>query len=111
MACSCQEEYNIFLFKLTCEEVACTYYQAVDEFGCSSFKSGQTRSCDCPDDKKANERKKLALAEEPASKFGPVDPVMRSTIICEVPFEPVCDESVASLLLFSIPLLAVGLFV
>merc|ERR1712137_97192 len=112
MSCSCRDEYTIFLFKLTCEEVACTYYQAVDEWGCSSFKNGQNNSCMCPNDKKSVRKQ---LTEEPMSKFGPIAPTMRSTIICDVPFEAECENyesaNVASSLLFSLPLLATTLFV
>lgn len=87
MYCSCQEAYDDFFSVLACEELACTYFQAVDEFGCFSFTSGQEEACSCPTAKAASKS-----AVSPVHKFGPVQPSLRQTdLICDAPFD--VDES------------------
>jgi hypothetical protein len=97
MACSCDDTYTVTLFDLTCNEIACAYFQAVDEFGCSAYKNGQKNSCLCPEDEDKGKKQKKDLEEVP-SKFGPVNPVMRgSTIVCNTPFQASCENYSRSL--------------
>lgn len=85
MYCSCQETYDDFFSILACEEIACTYFQAVDEFGCFSFTSGQEEACTCPG-KSAHERSQSKTVA--VNKFGPVHPSMRKVdLICDAPFD------------------------
>mmetsp|Transcript_117570 Transcript_117570/g.175597 ORF Transcript_117570/g.175597 Transcript_117570/m.175597 type:complete len:277 (+) Transcript_117570:49-879(+) len=76
MSCSCQADYEDDYFgKAFCEEIACSYYQAVNEFGCFSFTSGQEDGCSCPG--KAAEKKSQNMVS--MSKFGPIHPMLRET--------------------------------
>lgn len=106
MICSCRSAYDSPFTENVCEEVACSYFQAVDEFGCSAFYSSQDRACMCPDEISStptpsatlNKLKNSQKQNLSISKFGIKPPmhVMKETelIICNVPFEASCDSDV-----------------
>ena len=81
MFCSCDATYDDYYEQSVCEELACSYFQAVDQFGCSSFEAGQEQACICP-----TLAKKTAPREAP-SKFGPSNLSVREVdLVCIVPF-------------------------
>ena len=80
MFCSCGAEYDDFFSQLACEELACSYFQAVDEFGCSAFGAAQEQACICPGKSKPAPR-------EASNKFGPANQSIRETeLFCDPPF-------------------------
>merc|ERR1711862_61945 len=88
MACTCETDYDDYFSRFACRELACTYFQAVDEFGCFAFTSGQEDSCSCP----GKEMEKKSSSLQPTSKFGPVHPTARQTeLFCDAPFEAECS--------------------
>merc|ERR1719282_1100301 len=93
MYCLCQQEGN-FLEREFCEEVACTYYELVDEFGCFSFNGGQEDACICPG--KGAEHKSYSAMESAPSKFGSGS-IKQTELFCDAPFEPAeCPGSATS---------------
>merc|ERR1719282_898418 len=93
MYCICQEEN--FIEREFCEEIACTYYELVDEFGCFSFNGGQDDACICPGSKGA-EHKSYSAQESAPSKFGSGS-IKQTELFCDAPFEPqTCPSRSAS---------------
>lgn len=90
MVCSCKEEYSNFITEGICAELACTYFQLVDEFGCLAFENSQERACTCPNSKKSMEAKDYS-APIP-SKFGPGAWIKQTDIICSEPFDVNDDD-------------------
>merc|ERR1711964_538147 len=89
MYCACQEEYGDPFSRFACEQLACTYFQAVDEFGCPSFNGGQEDSCICP----GKDQEIREVTERP-SKLGPVHPSIRQTeFFCDEPFDAQCPNA------------------
>merc|ERR1712098_319516 len=87
MYCICQDEGN-FLDREFCEELACSYYELVDEFGCFSFNGGQEDACICPGAKDTEHKSYNAKSSAP-SKFGP-GALKQTELFCNGPFEPEC---------------------
>merc|ERR1712130_898270 len=76
-------------------EIACTYYELVDEFGCFSFNGGQDDACICPGSKGA-EHKSYSAQESAPSKFGSGS-IKQTELFCDAPFEPqTCPSRSAS---------------
>jgi len=87
MACSCEEEYDDPFSRFGCEQLACSYFQLVDEFGCFAFNGGQEDSCICP----GKGAVKATSGMTPISKFGPIHPSLKQTeFFCDAPFEAEC---------------------
>merc|ERR1719282_1820206 len=84
MYCICQQEGDFFQREF-CEEIACTYYELVDEFGCFSFNGGQEDACICPG--KDAEHKSYSAMEAAPSKFGSGS-VKQTELFCNGPYEP-----------------------
>jgi len=83
MFCSCDEEYDTIIGELACEDLACTYFQAVDEFGCAAFTASQEEACICP----GKEETHVEQREVP-SKFGSLNQAVRETeLFCDAPFD------------------------
>jgi len=83
MFCSCDEEYDTIIGELACEDLACTYFQAVDEFGCAAFTASQEEACICP----GKEETHVEQREVP-SKFGSFNQAVRETeLFCDAPFD------------------------
>merc|ERR1712130_524082 len=86
--CSCEAAYDNFLEQDACEEVACAYFQAVDDFGCYSYTEGQKGACSCSGSK-SNMRGSTLQA---VNKLGPVHPSLRQTeLFCSTPFDATCS--------------------
>lgn len=99
MICSCRDAYDSPFTENLCEEVACSYFQAVDEFGCSAFYSSQNRACMCANETLTTSSKMMTKQPNGISKFGIKPP--RHTfakeaelIFCAEPFEAVCDSGI-----------------
>jgi len=93
MFCGCSEEYDNFVSETLCEELACTYYQAVDELGCDAYETSQENACICEGSKDVER-----VYKEVPSKFGPepLDMNKSTRLICSAPFSPECDSSKTS---------------
>jgi len=94
MFCSCSKEYDFFVSEAICEELACTYYQAVDEFGCSAYEAAQENGCMCSGESKDSNR----VYKEVPSKFGPglsadYQSNNAERLICSEPFNAKCPNS------------------
>merc|ERR1711907_292316 len=93
MYCTCQDEN--FIQREVCEELACSYYELVDEFGCFSFNGGQEDACVCPGSKDAEHKSYSAQSSAP-SKFGSGS-IKQTELFCDAPFEPAeCPGSATS---------------
>merc|ERR1719282_1605771 len=96
MACTCGND----LFDFACDQLACSYYEAVEEFGCPAFNNAQNRACTCPNSAKSEEKESNVPV---MSKFGPIHPALRKTdFVCNAPFDAACsgddDDNAAHLL-------------
>merc|ERR1712110_1196429 len=87
MYCKCEEEN--FIERQFCQEIACTYYELVDEFGCFAFNGGQDDACICPGSKDAEHKSYTAMESAP-SKFGSGS-IKETELFCNGPFEPDTD--------------------
>jgi len=91
MYCSCYDQYDDLQVPL-CLELACTYYQLVDEFGCDAWQSSQENGCIC----EAQKDLPRTYVEVP-SKWGPNPEayLTKRDLLCNAPLdlEPeVCDN-------------------
>jgi len=96
MACSCTNEYEGFVAAAACLEIACAYYQGVDEFGCNAFEESQREECICIEDSDTKKQRQTQPERKvlPSNKFGTIPISMRKTegIVCTPPFSTECEN-------------------
>jgi len=104
--CSCEDEYGGGIDATICEELACLYYQAVDEFGCDAYETSQENACMCEDINDNRGKEAPRVYKEVPSKFGPegVQYNPEKRVFCSTPFDAQCgggDSSSAQCLAVS----------
>ena len=94
MSCSCQEEYSGFVTEDSCLAAACSYHQAVHDYGCDAFSIAQSQSCLCPNSTKALRYSKESGDEAhiPMNKFGIFPIAHKVDGLCDPPFEADCGS-------------------
>jgi len=91
MYCSCYAEYNDLTVDF-CLELACSYYQLVDEFGCDAFQASQDNTCLCQNSNTKEMHRETDYVEVP-SKWGPApEAFLSKRLICDAPFTPKDSE-------------------
>jgi secretory phospholipase A2 len=83
--CSCFDAYDGDTEIDICQEIACVYFQAVDEFGCDAYQTAQGNSCICQSEQDTIQTRNY---QRVPSKFGPS---MLTRDVCDAPFVPVCN--------------------
>ena len=94
MSCSCQEEYSGFVTEDSCLAAACSYHQAVHDYGCDAFSIAQSQSCLCPNSTKSLRYSKESGDEAhiPMNKFGIFPIAHKVDGLCDPPFEADCGS-------------------
>jgi hypothetical protein len=86
--CSCYSSFTTSAETSSCQEHACLFYQALDNFGCDAYKTAQGNACMCQSETSATSSR---LYQEIPNKFG--TGLLRrrtSAFTCDATFYPVC---------------------